>query len=178
MTCKILSIRTKESKSTLVVLLTETDGVRKKYTVSEGTYREIGCPLSGEVIDEDVISVISAEDEHRRALQKALNLLAYADNNEKTLQKKLRLAGFSREATAFATEECVRLGYIDEKRQIERLILKYASDLSGPNKIIAKLAARSYSTGAVIKIMSELEESGKLNQREYCRPRNSFDNED
>lgn len=162
MACKIISVKSKENKSLFVVLTTETNGVRQKYTISEGTYREIGCPLSGEVLNEDFIELVSFEDERRRALQKALNILAYADNNEKTLLRKLRLAGFSKESADFAKEECVRLGYIDEKRQIEHLILKCASMLYGPHKIIAKLISRSYSASLSIKLIKELEARGEI----------------
>ena len=166
MSCKILSVRAKEGKTPLVIITVLTDDKKQKYTISEGTYREIGCPLSGEEIDEEKLSVMLCEDEKRRALLKSLNTLAYADNNKATLRRKLRMAGFSSEASEEAIRECVMRGYIDEERQAERLILKHASELLGPYKIRAKLVSRSYSPSLISKTMKALEERGEVNFRE------------
>ena len=162
MLSKILSVKSKEGKTPLIILEIKSGENRRKYTVSEGTYREIGCPLSGDVIDSEALTSISEEDEKRRALLKALNILAYADNNEKTLYRKLTLAGFSRDTASETVRECVSLGYIDESRQIERLILKHYAEYMGPYKILAKLAARSYKASECSNIMRKLEQTGEI----------------
>ncbi len=166
MNAEILSIRTKEKKSTLVMLEISSGGKRQKYTVGEGTYRAIGCPLSGEFIGEDELCKISSEDERRRSLQKALSLLSYADNNEKGLYIKLIRAGFSKDAARESVEECVRLGYIDEERQIERFIIKSSESLIGPYKISSKLLSRGYSPKQIFDAISALEADGKINFKE------------
>ena len=159
---KILSVKTKEAKSALVTLEVSVAEKKIKYTISEGTYREVGCPLSGEYIDEDALSLLSSEDERRRAMAKSLSLLGYADNNEKGLYMKLIRAGFSREAASDSVEECVRLGYIDENRQLERYILKCAEELLGPYKIIAKLLSRGYSSKKIFAVINKLEAEEKI----------------
>ena len=159
---RIVSVRSKGEKNVLVTLVIEVDGVNKKYTVSEGTYREIGCPLSGENTDEAALMRISGEDEEHRAMAKALRILAYADNNERTLMRKLITAGFCREVAAETVRECVRLGYVDEHRQAERIIAKCAAELYGPRKMLKKLVDRGYSPALGKKIISELENSGEL----------------
>lgn len=159
---KILSVRTKEKKSTLIVIEIEADGKSKKYTVSEGTYRKVGCPLSGEIIDGEALFAVERDDEQRRAMAKALSLLSYADNNEKTLYTKLLRAGFGKETAKFATEECVRLGYVDERRQIERIILRSAAELIGPYKIITRLLTKGYSRALSFEILEELRQSGEI----------------
>ena len=159
---KILSIRTKGKTTVLVELTILLDGEKTKYTINEGTYRKIGCPLSGEIIDGDSFDVLSREDEERRALIKALAILAYADNSKRRLFSKLVTHGFSREIAKSTVEECVRLGYINEEGQLERFILKYCDELLGPKKIIAKLAARSYSPAQISKIIKTLEAQGKI----------------
>ena len=56
----ILSVRSKEGTVPLVVIDGESDGKKTKYTITEGTYREIGCPLSGEVLeDEEAVLPVS-----------------------------------------------------------------------------------------------------------------------
>ena len=169
MTCKILSVGAKEGKTPLVVITALTDQKRVRYTISEGTYREIGCPLSGEEIEGESLTLMCLEDEKRRALQKSLNVLSLADNNQRTLLFKLRSAGFSREACEYAITECVMRGYIDEKRQAERLVLKYYSELLGPYKIKAKLAAKRYSPSLISATLRTLEEKGEINFKENSK---------
>ena len=159
---KLLSIRTKGKTGTLVELTILLGTEKKKYTVSEGTYRRIGCPLSGEIIDGDSFDTLSRDDEERRALIKALAILAYADNSKQRLFTKLVSHGFSRDIASSTVEECVRLGYINEDAQLERFILRYYEQLLGPKKIIAKLASRSYSAAQISKIIRSLEAQDKI----------------
>ena len=56
----------------------------------------------------------------------------------------------------------VMRGYVDEERQAERLVLKYASELIGPYKITAKLVAKYYPSSMVTRAMRRLEEKGEL----------------
>ena len=158
----IISVRTKGKTVTLIELSIMLDGEKVKYTVSEGTYRKIGCPLSGDIIDGDSFEELARDDGERRALAKALSILAYTDNNEKRLYLKLVNHGFSSEYAKFAVEDCVRLGYIDEDKQLERLILKYHDELLGPKKIMAKLISRSYTPAQVSKMIRALEAQEKL----------------
>lgn len=162
MNAKVISVRAKDGKAPLVILYTDCDGKKSKYTISEGTYRDIGCPLSGEILDEDMLYIVAKEDERLRAIKKALNLLSYADNNEKKLYTKLVLAGFGKEASKNAVCECVRLGYVNEERQIERLIIRYWGELHGPDKIIYKLISKGYNGGLAYRIMQTLERNGEI----------------
>ena len=159
---KILSIRTKGKTTSLVELTVLLDGEKTKYTLTEGTYRKIGCPLSGEIIDGDSFDTLSREDEERRALIKALAILAYADNSKQRLYSKLVTHGFSRDISKATVEECVRLGYINEDDQLERFILKYCDELLGKKKIMAKLASRSYTPSQISRAISSLESAGKI----------------
>ena len=162
MDARVLSIKTKESKSMLVELTVEINREKKKYIINEGTYRKIGCPLSDDLIDEDALEHIRGEDERRRALKKALNVLSFSDNSESKLREKLYRAGFSSSAANFAIEQCCSLGYIDELRQIERLVMREYSYLFGPKKILYKLSHRGYSTKKILSVISSLKENGKI----------------
>lgn len=159
---KLLSIRAKGKAGTLVELTILSGTEKTKYTISEGTYRRIGCPLSGEIIDGDSFDTLSKEDEERRALIKALAILAYADNSRQRLFTKLVNHGFSRDIARSTVEECVRLGYINEDAQLERFILRFSEELLGPKKIIAKLASRGYSPAQISKAIRVLEMQEKI----------------
>ena len=165
MSASVISVKTKENNASVVTIWVTSDAERKKYTVSEGTYREIGCPLSGDTLDEDRLALLSAADGMRRALAKALSLLSYADNGEAAIFRKLRRAGFSDAEATFAKEECVRLGYINEERQIECAILSSFSRLEGPYKIMRRLIGRGYAAKKVLNIIHALEDSGKINYK-------------
>ncbi len=166
MKSRILSVGAKEGKTPLVIITALTDEKNQRYVISEGTYREIGCPLSGEEIDGERFSILSSEDEKRRALAKSLSVLSYTDNNKRALTGKLMRAGFSREAIEYAVTECVMHGYIDEERQAERLVMKHYAELLGPHKIKAKLVARQFSPTLISKTVRALEERGEIDFRE------------
>lgn len=134
-----------------------------RYTVGERIYLEIGSPAVGSMLDGEQISRLMEADELYRARKKALSLLAFADNNERNLRMKLARAGFSRDICDAVTSEMVERGYINEKNQLERLVLNEAnSKLRGPLRIIPALTAKGYSSGDVREVMHALVDSGEI----------------
>ena len=132
-------------------------------TVSESAYRRTGCPLTGEEIDGDSLSELSHEDEQRRADARALRLLEYADNNERMIKTKLVASGFSPDVAQESAKRMVMLGYINEARQIEILVLREANRcLRGPKRILQKLAAKGYSVTEIKSTIQALSDSGEI----------------
>ena len=126
-------------------------------------YAEIGSPAKGEELSPVALELIKGYDEEYRAKKKALSLLSYSDKNEVSLRRRLASAGFSREVSDRVAAEMVNLGYIDEKRQLERIILNEANlKLRGPMKIIPALTSKGYSSEEVKTVMRELLESGEI----------------
>lgn len=162
MSSVIRSVRARDTKPPMVTLTVASGEETVKYTITEGTYRGIGCPLSGVEIEDGALEVIAAEDEERRAVAKALSALSYSDKNERELYAKLVTSGFSREAAEAAVKECVMLGYVNERRQIEHLVRKYYRALEGPSRIAMRLAARGYRKDEARAVITELRESGEL----------------
>ena len=137
--------------------------VLKGYSLSAPTYSAIGSPIRGEEISGRDFELILKEDEEYRCIKKALSLLSYADNNRRNLYSKLCRAGFSREAAASAVEECLSLGYINERRQLARLILREANAaLKGETYVRAKLVQRGYLSSDIDFVLSELKGSGEI----------------
>ncbi len=160
----VISVKSADKKHTLVKLELLVDGEKVAYTVSEGTYREIGCPLSTEEISYDALQAILREDGHRQALKKALRVLAFADNNTASLRRKLFAAGFTAEQTDFAVQECLNLGYIDENEQLRRIITRLAErELMGPHRIYKKLVHSGYRGADVKAVSDELVREGIIN---------------
>ena len=146
-----------------IMILTVSDGEEiKRLFVPTRVYRNIGAPVVGCSLDGAMDELLFA-DELYRAEKKALSLLSYADNNVQSLKVKLVRAGFSREAVDDVASQMLRLGYINEQRQLERLILNEANvNLKGPYKIIPKLAAKGYSVALIKSVFKELCESGEI----------------
>ena len=109
------------------------------------------------------MQILRESDEYCRATKKALNILSYADNNRRNLSAKLSRGGFSREVCQRVVSDMVSHGYIDERRQLERIILVEANTkLRGPMKIIPTLVAKGYSSSDVRGVMTSLVESGEI----------------
>jgi SOS response regulatory protein OraA/RecX len=161
----VKSIRTRKTqggKSLLISLSIETADGYKEYTISEGAYREIGCPLSDDIIDEEALSRIAFADELMRARRKALVVLSYGDNSEKNLRLKLLRSGARAAIADEVAREMVSLGYVNDKRQIEDLALKYSTSLFGRRKIVAKLLEKGYAREDVNAALTALSKDGRI----------------
>lgn len=139
------------------------EGESADYTVNASLYAEIGSPSIGDAIDPASLSAIRYADELYRARKKALNILAYADNNQRNLRAKLLRAGFVNEIALRVCEEMVSFGYINEKNQLERLILVEANQkLRGPSRIIPALVTKGYSSSEVKEVLCRLVDEGQV----------------
>ena len=154
----------KEINNTNLLRLGITEGEENAaYTVSSTLYSELGRPTRGSLLSEESMDEIRAADGYYKAKKKALSLLSYTDNNRRTLISKLRSKGVKGELAEDVAREMVSLGYIDECRQLERIILSEANvKLYGAGKIIPKLAAKGYSSTDIRRVMGELVDSGEV----------------
>ena len=139
------------------------EGESADYTVNSTLYLEIGSPSVGDIISDTDMSAVKYADELYRARKKALNILAYADNNQKTLKAKLLRAGFKYEIADLVLTEMVSRGYVNEKNQLERLILTEANQkLRGPLKIIPALINKGYTSSDVREVLRRLTDEGEI----------------
>ena len=159
---KVANVRPGKSKGYITVVISS-DGDRQSFNISECDYAEAGSPRPSDTVDSDMLSVLRRSDEEYRARLYALRILSYADNNERTLVRKLVSRGISSSLAAEVAREMVSRGYIDERRQLERLILAEANrNLTGPRKIRLKLAAKGYSPEDIDVTIERLSESGEI----------------
>lgn len=166
---KLDYIRISKDKKLLLLGVSE-EGERYRFTVSEGMYISIGSPTNGSILSDEDLSLIRKEDERIRASKKALSLLSYSDNNEKQLTQKLVRSGFSFELSDSVAKEMVSLGYIDEDRQLCRLILKEANtNLLGYRRILPKLISRGYSSKKIKEVTERLVKDGEISFKENAK---------
>ena len=155
-------IRISKDKKLLLLGVSE-EGERSRYTVGEAFFHSIGSPSSGYIFTGSELEAIKGEDSRIRATRKALSILSYADNNERSLVAKLQRAGFSRELSETVSREMVGLGYVDERRQIRRLVIREANvNLSGYSKLLPKLVAKGYSSQMIKEVTSSLVKEGEI----------------
>ncbi len=159
---KVVFVRDSKNAGYTVLGINSGEGA-VAYTVPTPLYMRIGAPLPSDVLGEESFSEAVFADEVFRAEKKALSLLAYSDNNRKTLLMKLKKAGFSHEAAEECVEDMLRHGYINEERQLQRLILSEAkTKLSGRAKYTPKLVAKGYKKSDIDRVTDELVSSGEL----------------
>ena len=158
----IKSLKVNEKNKYLSVGIDTEEGYRS-YKISESFYLDIGAPEPGASLTYETLSLIEKESEGLVAFDKALSLLAYSDNSKNALYKKLIMRGISRDAARLAIERCVKYGYIDEQRQLERLITHLANtSLLGKEKIVARLASKGYTTTNIYKCIRFLSDRGEI----------------
>ena len=159
---KIIYIKESKTKGYLVIGVKEGEQ-KTPLTVNGAAYAALGSPALGEELSTDTYEALARENQRFLALRKALYLLSFSDNSERNLRYKLMRAGYPCDVVDFAVSEVLRLGYINEARQLERLIVNEAnSRLYGPMKIVSRLAGKGYSTSAIREAMESLCDSGEV----------------
>lgn len=151
---KVIYIRDSKSRGYLRIGLS--DGEEKlEYTVSEKEYAELGSLLVGDEVGDS--EALSECDMRYRARLYALRILSFGDNSELTLKRKLIAKSVSPRIAAEISREMVSLGYVNEKRQLERLIEAEANTkLFGRAKIIPRLIAKGFPKDKIESVIRHL----------------------
>lgn len=162
--CGARLIYIKEIKSTNLIRLGIIEGdEHSSYTVRASVYSELGRLMRGEIVDEGTLEEIRREDEYIRVKKSALSILSYGDNNEKMLKDKLRTRGANATLAEEIAREMVSVGYIDERKQLERILLTEANvKLYGAGKIIPRLCAKGYSAKVAREVLAALVREGDI----------------
>ena len=133
-----------------------------RYSVSLATVSELGL-MRGMELGDEAFSVIASDDERYRCMKRALSLLSYGDNTKGALLMKLLRSGFPKDVAAECIRECLRLGYIDERRQIERAVINEANrSFRGRSYIMKKLRSKGYSASDISEVIDMLIDSGEI----------------
>lgn len=76
----------------------------------------------GDVLDDEKIALLLRQDETKKAIASALNLIAYRSRAAGELATKLREKGFSPEAVDAAVARMGELGYLDDRDFADRWV--------------------------------------------------------
>ena len=159
---KIIYIRAAKSRGYIRIGI-QVSEEKRDLTVSEDDYRAVGSPLISDFVSDEMLSVLTSSDMRYRARLFALRMLAYADNNQKNLCRKLIAKGIDRDIAESVSAEMVGLGYIDEARQLDRIIRdEVAHRLTGPKKLFPKLMAKGYSRADIEASVDRLTADGVI----------------
>lgn len=159
---KLKSIRKSNAKGYLILCVGD-EKSSENFAVSEKQYLAIGSPRVNGELSEDAFYLLNSYKEYNLAEKRALGILSYGDNSEKQLINKLFRAGFSKKTAEAVTVRMKELSYIDEEKQLRRLIAaEVNSNLSGPKKYTAKLYAKGYSVSKIKSVTEELIVSGEI----------------
>ena len=152
----------KPQKSGRVIIGVDTEGEISHYSISSADYATASF-VTGGILSDEELSLLTALDEEYRAIKKALSLLSYSDKNRKAIYMRLVRLGFSREASKKAVEYCLQNGFINEKNQLERLVSNEANtNLRGPHYIKNKLASKGYSRDDIDTAIDTLVANGEI----------------
>ena len=159
---KILFIKTDQNHKR-VQLGVDDGGDVTVLTVKESTYTSLNSPSRGDSLGESELCNLRFDDEIYRASKKALSLIADVDRSRYELRMKLFSAGFSSEAVDVALSKCEEYGYLDEERQLERLVEREANrQLRGRYYIRRKLASKGYRTSLIDRVIDKLVDLGEI----------------
>ena len=139
----------------------------KKLVISESVYNEGGAPLVDEVVDGRVVRFFEESVERRESVKSALRLLGYSDKSRKQLLDMLVRRGFSPDVATEATEEAMRLGYLNERRAIEHAVMHMVERKHyGARRISLSLVEKGYPKPLVREVIGELKEHGDIDFKE------------
>lgn len=139
----------------------------KKFVISEAVYNEGGAPLVDEVVDGRVVRFFEESVQRRESVRSALRLLGYSDKSRKQLFDMLIRRGFSPEVADEATEEAVRLGYLNERRAIEHATVHMVEHKHyGARRITLALVEKGYPKPLVREVISILASRGEIDFKE------------
>jgi len=119
--------------------------------------------VKGQVLTDEEEDYLWYRDMYVRARKKALSLLAAAPQSERALASKIYGICVLPEIAKEVAHEMVEKGYVDERRQLEPMVLNRANrSLYGPRKIVHYLCSRGYTKDDVVKVMNSLVECGEI----------------
>ena len=161
---KIKSVSFSEKGNYVTIYISD---IKSPLTVTSELYRRLGAPEVASEIDEELLFQLSEADEYYRATVRALRILSFSDNSRRRLYEKLKQKGVKSAVASRVVEDMVSLGYLDEKKQLETLVLRLANDsLFGKKKIISKLVSVGYPAAEVGNVLRALLERGEIDFNE------------
>lgn len=160
---KILFIKPDEAHKRVRLGIENDDGESAVLKVRQSIYTSLGAPTRGCEITGSTLTALLRDDELLRAYHKAVTSLADSDKSRYEMRKKLIMLGFSKEIVDVVLDKCEEYGYLDEVRQLQRLVEREANrKLRGRYYIKHKLIGKGYRTADIDRVTNQLVEDGEI----------------
>jgi SOS response regulatory protein OraA/RecX len=160
---KVLFIKPIPAHKRVQIGIENDDGETVVLKVRESTYTSLGAPERGKEISDSTFDSLKREDELLRAYRKAVGWLADSDRSRFELKRKLYAQGFTSQIIDVVLDKCEEYGYLDENRQLERLVEREANrKLRGRYYIRRKLISKGYRASAIDRVTDQLVENGEI----------------
>ncbi len=164
---KIIAIgEGKNPENILLTVLIQKDGFvkKRKFEVTPNDYERLNFPSVDSELSEYEYKILTKSTHQKDAVSVALRILSQGDNNSSSLKRKLTERGFSPDVAESTVAQMLKLGYIDEKKQTYRYVLKLANqNLYGRRRIIPFLLNKGYKKEDIESSIEKAEQNGELN---------------
>lgn len=130
------------------------------YRVSAQSYAMVGSPAEGDELEGEPLYALIAEEEEKRAYERALRILASGDNTRAALERKLRERGFDGRAAHAAVLRVEKEGYLREEDMLLRQFAVFQKRLWGPGKYMPALLAKGFSRELVERARERAADEG------------------
>lgn len=128
--------------------------------VREEEYRAVGEPTAGALLLAEDLRILSFRENAKKAYERAVKILASADNTRRALQRKLVERGFTAAEAESAVERLAAEGYLNEDEMLLRQFAVFAKRMWGPLKFMPSLLAKGFSREDIDRVQARAEEEG------------------
>lgn len=165
MQIKVLSLTDTDDGIKIVLSVKKEDkSYRKSLKISADDYSALGSPSVDESLSEYAYRALLRRTKRTGAIDDALRILSFGDNNRASLKRKLYARGYSAEAIDQAIDKMCEYGYINEKSQAYRYVLSLANGKKmGPKKIYPYLLSRGYKKSDIDDALRKAISDGDVN---------------
>jgi len=147
MKIEIISVNALDEGAEILLTIKISDGEgrvqKKKLMLFTEQYIELGLSRRKE-IDAETFDMIEEMSKKCRAVKKGSDLLSYSASSRVRLASRLRAKGIDKESANEAAELLQRLGAINERADVERLVQLGLKKLWGKKRIFTDITAKGY----------------------------------
>lgn len=129
---------------------------KRKLIIFAEQYFEFGL-RRGKLLDAEEFDKIEEASRRCKAIRKGSDLLSYSASSRVRLVQRLRSKGIDRDSATEAAEHLQKIGAIDERADVERLVRGDLKKLWGKKRIYSDLCAKGYDRDIVSAALDDLE---------------------
>ena len=130
---------------------------KRKLIIFAEQYFEFGL-RRGKLLDAEEFDKIEEASRRCKAIRKGSDLLSYSASSRVRLVQRLRSKGIDRDSATEAAEHLQKIGAIDERADVERLVRGDLKKLWGKKRIYSDLCAKGYERDIIAAEIENIDE--------------------